>query len=509
MNWTNSLNQLDSLATETQLEDNRQNYREFHPWDYQIEALNKTKVFTEIGCFWANQIGKTRMVGFLVRLHALRDYSKFSWYDGKRFNEPTRIVCVGRTPDQLRRGIQRYLLGVEGNPGSGFLPMAKDNGGIGIIDIKWKKDWPKTADLIIVRDSTGQTSVISQVATTQDLTTILGDTAHLIVVDEDPQEDQLLGIITSRIINTRGNIVYTMTPEFGYTSIVTRIMEEEPEGSWYRNVSLYEAPHLLPPYQPAGYIEQIIKRYPPHERLFRVQGIPIRGHGLIYQYSEDDIGMFSRDMVLDPCHHIVGLDLAFSYTNTAAVWVSRDTKRDRVYVWDCDKRKNVRPDQFVHILRRNDYSLGFQPPGGVPVSWPKDANQSQRSFGNRVADDYRNVGANMLPHPARWRTIDGKYTHEIEAGINEIVSLMDAGKFFIAKDPHMKPLWDELRKYVREQPPNSTKPPQPTHKNCDLLDALRYGVGMLMQGYGAQSPHVAFNTTASQFTFTKKRAGGI
>jgi Terminase large subunit, T4likevirus-type, N-terminal len=68
----------------------------------------------------ANQFGKSFAGGMEAAMHATGIYP--SWWQGRRFEEPTIGWVCGQTNEQVRDVAQRVLVGRPGSLGTGALP---------------------------------------------------------------------------------------------------------------------------------------------------------------------------------------------------------------------------------------------------------------------------------------------------------------------------------------------------------------------------------------------------
>jgi hypothetical protein len=179
-----------------------------------------------------------------------------------------------------------------------------------------------------------------------------------------------------------------------------------------RNVTFMtidDAEHYTPEQRAA-----IVASYPEHEREARAKGIPTMGSGRVFPVSEDKIKV---DPFPIPKYwaQIIGIDFGWDHPFGAAklAW-DRDT--DTLYVTACYRERQATPP--IH-------AAAIKPWGArIPVAWPHDGLQHDKSSGLQLKDQYAKHGLNMWQEHA---------THDaggfgIEAGISEMLERMQTGR---------------------------------------------------------------------------------
>ncbi|NDB69936.1 MAG: hypothetical protein EB015_18435, partial [Methylocystaceae bacterium] len=197
--------------------------------------------------------------------------------------------------------------------------------------------------------------------------------------------------------------------------------------------------------------------YPLHEREARVKGVPMLGSGRVYPIAEEKILI---EPFAIPAHYarIVGIDFGYDHPFCAA-WLAWDRDSDTVYVTDLHK---VREETAVL------HAAAIKARGGdwMPIAWPHDGLQSEKSSGESLASQYRKQGLRMLGTHARFE--DGG--NSVEAGIMLTLERMQTGRLKIFS--HLGEWLDEFRLYHR-------KDGRIVKEHDDLLDATRYALMML------------------------------
>jgi hypothetical protein len=208
---------------------------------------------------------------------------------------------------------------------------------------------------------------------------------------------------------------------------------------------------------------QIIASYPAHERDARTKGIPVLGSGRVFPVADEAVVCAPFDI---PKHwpKICALDFGYDHP-MAAVWLAHDRDTDTIYLYDSFKvRETSVVLQAPLISAKGKW---------IPTAWPHDGLQHDKGSGDQLAQQYRELGVNMLPERA---TFQGG-GNGLEAGISEMLNRMQTGrwKVFNTNQDWMA----EFRIYHR-------KSGLVNKIRDDLLSASRYG--MMMIRYASTEP---------------------
>lgn len=212
----------------------------------------------------------------------------------------------------------------------------------------------------------------------------------------------------------------------------------------------------------------IIASYPAHQREARANGVPMMGSGVIYPIADEDIAC---DQIAIPDHwaQIGGLDFGWDHP-FAAVSLAWDRDDDVVYVTRTYRKSEATP--VIHVA-------AIKPWGEwLPWAWPHDGLQHDKGSGEALAGQYRDQGLNMLPERATFA--DGG--SGVEAGIAEILSRMETGRFKVFR--HLSDWFGEKAIYHR-------KDGRVVKMRDDLLSATRYAVMMLRFAEAKPRPKAA------------------
>ena len=202
--------------------------------------------------------------------------------------------------------------------------------------------------------------------------------------------------------------------------------------------------------------ETLLASFPPHQREMRTKGIPMLGHGRIYDLSEEFI---TCDPFEIPDHWMVinGMDFGWDHPQ-AQIQLAIDMDTETIYVTHAWKQRQVSP---------NDAWGAVKPwANGVPTAWPLDGLQTEKGSGKQQKAYYKEAGFEMLSQHATWP--DG--SNGVEAGLFEILDLMRKGRWKVFKG--LRVFLDEFLQYHRDDKGRIVKVGE------DVLDAARYAYMM-------------------------------
>lgn len=407
-----------------------------------------------------NQLGKTLAGGYEAAMHATGRYPE--WWEGKRFNGPTKAWVAGVTGESTRDNPQRILMGDVGQYGTGAIP------GACIIDYTAARGVANLIDTIRVKHISGGDSIIGLKAYEKGREKWQGETLHWVWFDEEPPQDIYTEGLTRTNVN-QGITFITFTPLLGMSDVVMRFMGSSAMPNTHvTTMTIDDAEHYTKEQR-----DSIVASYPAHEREARTKGIPILGSGRIFPIVEESI---AEDRIEIPRHwpRIVGLDLGWDHP-AAAVWMAWDRDTDCVHIYDCWRERNTTPLIQGPIIR----SRG----AWIPVAWPHDALQHDKGgSAEQLAQQYRDAGVNMLPERSTFE--DGK-TSGVEAGLMLMLERMETGRIKVAK--HLNDWWEEFRLYHR-------KDGKVVKERDDLMSATRYGMMMLRAAETESRPRGTIST---------------
>jgi phage terminase large subunit-like protein len=391
-----------------------------------------------------NQTGKTYAGGMEAAMHATGLYP--DWWRGRRFDRPTVAWVASVSGLATRDSPQRVLMGRPGQHGTGTIPKHL----IGATTTA--RNVSDLLDTVQVRHISGGWSTIGFRTYEMDRTKFQGETLSWAWLDEEPPIDIYTEALT-RLNVGQGPIFMTLTPLLGMSEVVRRYLLEPAPDRHVTVMTIDDAEHYSPEDRAA-----IIASYPPHEREARTKGIPTLGSGRVFPIVEEAIVCDAFDI---PPHwpRLGAMDFGWSHF-AAFVELAHDRDTDTIYIVKCHRVREQTP-----IL----HAAAVKPWGKLQWAWPHDGNHATLAgAGIPLVEQYRAQGLDMLFEKAQF--LDG--SQSVEAGIAEILSRMETGRFKVFK--HLLPWLEEFRMYHR-----SPKDGRIVKERDDLMSATRYGVMML------------------------------
>lgn len=436
--------QLAELLAERDLRLRREWLKRYSPYDRQQEFHAAGARFRERLLMAGNQLGKTFAGAAEVAMHLTGEYP--NWWTGRRWAHATRWLAGSESAELTRKGVQRLLIGP---------PEDESQWGTGAIPHRCLKAFSRrqgVADAlasVVVQHVSGDNSVIQFQSYDQGRSKWQADTIDGVWFDEEPPLDVYSEGLT-RTTATSGMVFMTFTPLLGMSEVVTRYLEEKPEGSHVTTMTIAEAKHI-----PAAERDRIIAGYPEHEREARANGVPIMGSGRVFPVAESAI---KCDPFPIPSHwaRIVGLDFGWDHP-AAAVWLAFDRDTDTVYVYDLwSERETPVPQQSLVIRGGGEW---------IPVAWPHDGLQHDKGSGEQLAAQYKAQRVNVLKERATFEN----GSNGLEAGLMLMLQMMQSRRLRVFS--HLEKWFKEFRLYHR-------KDGIVVKKNDDIMSATRYGIMM-------------------------------
>jgi phage terminase large subunit-like protein len=447
--------ELVKLLEEKELRKKYNKLKHFSPYKWQETLCQATGSQRQVLAMTANQIGKSTVGAYITAMHLTGLYP--DWWKGRRFTKPPYVWAAGVSNDTTRDIMQTELFGLaedDGMWGTGMVPLD-------CIGTKTRKRGVtgNTYDSVLVywhgpdgkRKGTSRVGFKSYEMGEEKF---FGRPVDFIWLDEQPPSNIYTQCIT-RTVATAGDVLMTFTPEHGITPVVHQFMHERQPGQYLLTATWDDAPHL-----DEATKTQLLAQYPPHERELRSKGIPVFGSGLVFPISEELITC-EYFHIPETWPRIAGLDFGWDHP-TAVAWMAHDPQADIIYIYDEYSQSKGTP--AVHapaIMSRPQF---------IPISWPKDGLQTDKGSGITLADQYSQLGCNMLPDYFRnplGAGDTGKGNNNIEPGIMNMLQRMETGRLKVF--PHLNEWFKEFRQYHRKD--GKIYP-----LNDDLMSATRYGV---------------------------------
>lgn len=430
-------------------------------YDWQREFNAKTASHEAVCLCAANRIGKTYTGTYIDAIHLLGDYPE-DW-DGHKFQTPPLIWCLGYSGEKTRDLLQAAIFGHRQGEEwvGGLIPPDR------ILDWKAMSGTPGAMREVRVRHASGGVATCQFWSYSQGQHALMGDSVDWYHIDEEPKDAAIYPQVLTRTATgdrgKGGRGILTFTPENGRTELVIKFMDDPAPSQYFMQKGWDDAPHL-----DESVKEKLLASFPAHQREMRTKGVPMLGHGRIYDIADDYV---ECDPFPIPNHWAVigGMDFGFDHPQ-AHIKMAWDRDNDIIYVTNSWKAAKVSANDAWGAI--NSWQ------GQTPVAWPHDGLQHEKGRDDAMQQrqHYANAGFNMLPNMATWPEIpDGKGGNKsggnsVEQGIYEIRERMQKGQFKIFKG--QPALMDEFRQYHRDEKGKIVK------VRDDLLDAMRYAYMM-------------------------------
>jgi len=257
-------------------------YNQFYDW--QHEFCKSTADYYESCLIAANQIGKTFTGTTIDAFHLLGDYPE--GYEGYKFDFAPSCWALGYSMEKTRDLLQTALFGkyLSGEFVGGLIPKER------IVKNGWESAGGTVNAMrtVRVKHKSGRHSQIQFWSYSQGQHAIMGDVVDWVHIDEEPRDQSIRPQVLTRTINgdkgKGGRCIYTFTPENGRTELVIKFMDDPSPGQFLMQKGWIDAPHITKEKR-----ERMLQQYPAHQRDMRTKGIPMLGHGRIYDLSEEFI----------------------------------------------------------------------------------------------------------------------------------------------------------------------------------------------------------------------------
>lgn len=433
-------------------------YGTLYPW--QLEFVAATAKYSQCCLIAANRIGKTYLGTYIDATHALGDYPT-DWC-GHKFTHPPTIWALGYSAEKTRDLLQYELVGRKnGDKFDGGLINADR-----IVGYESMTGTPNALRTILVQHSSGGVSRIQFWSYSQGQHALMGDAVDWFHIDEEPRDAAIWPQVLVRTATgdqgRGGRGILTFTPENGRTDLVLQFLDNPSNCQFCTTKGWDDAPHLSDKTK-----QELLASFPPHQRDMRTKGIPMLGHGRIYDIGEDEITC--EPFAIPPHWWVInGMDFGYDHPQSQVklVW---DRDSDTYYVTNVWRKSLMMPIQAWGAVKHWAQ--------GVPTAWPLDGLQTEKGSGKQQMSYYADAGFNLLNDHATWP--DG--TNGVEAGLFEIRDLMMQGRFKVFAG--LRDFFDEFLQYHRDDKGNIVK------SHDDVLDAVRYAY--MMRRYAVRVGDVA------------------
>ena len=443
----------------------------YDPYPYQKAFHDTGSTCNQRLLMAANRIGKSYCGSAEMSYHLTGLYPK--WWKGRRFRQPIVGWAGGVSNETTRDIVQFELLGSPDDPeafGSGTIPRKL------ILKTERKPGVPNAKSVALIKHVSGGNSSLFFKAYEMGVEKWQGRSVDCIWLDEEPSREIYSQAVT-RTLDRRGMVYMTFTPEAGMTETVASFMNNLKPGQSLDNATWDDASERVMSMKgnrghlDEGVMEQILSSYAPHEREMRRYGRPSIGSGLVFPVPEEKI-------LIDPftieAHwpRIAAIDFGFDHP-TAVVWAAWDREEDMYYIYDCYRQAKAPPSVHASAIQNR--------PSFVPLAWPHDGNRRDSMGNPGLAEQYRNLGCNMLPFhfenpPALGEKKGG---NSIEVGIMDMLQKMENGQFKVFST--LKEWFEEFRMYHR-------KDGKIIPLRDDLMSATRYAIMSMRFGISGEDP---------------------
>lgn len=438
----------------------RRMYAAMYGW--QREFIGATADYAECCLCAANQIGKTWVGTTIDAFHLTGDYPD-DW-DGHRFDHAPTCWMLGYSMEKTRDLLQSALFGEykEGRFTGGLVPAE-------LIE-SWESasGTPNAMRTVRVKHKSGTLAVAQFWSYSQGQHALMGDVVDWFHVDEEPVDPNIRPQVLTRTINGDmghgGRGIYTFTPENGRTELVLQFMDTPSKDQFFMMKGWDDAPHMTEEKK-----ARLLAQYPEHQRDMRSKGIPMLGHGRIYDIS-DDVVLCDPFEIPDHWLVINGMDFGWDHPQ-AFVQLVLDPDNEIYYLTHSWKKSKVSANEAWGAVKNWARK--------IPVAWPADGLQHEkgRESGTIQKNHYDEAGFTMIREHTTWP----EGGNSVENGLYLILDLMRKGKFKIFRG--QPDLMNEFRQYHRNDKGKIVK------TFDDLLDAMRYAFMMIRKAirYGESS----------------------
>jgi phage terminase large subunit-like protein len=375
------------LISKIQTAKERFRLKDYEPYQWQQNFHNavgfKTeKPAVEKAAICGNQVGKTLCAATEVAMHLTGMYPE--WYTGPKWGFPNDWIVAGNTNEVTRDICQNELFGDpkdDAKLGTGAIPAHL------IGPTTRKPGVPNAFETVQVKHCSGRWSSVSFKCYEQGPKKFMGIRANGGWLDEEPPLEILSQVRRACFARNPSLIMLTLTPEEGATQVVSQFLDSIQVGQCVVRATWDDAPHMTPEMR-----AQKLATIPEHERDMRTKGVPFAGAGMIFPFSEEALVVEPFDI---PRHwpRIIGLDFGSDHPFAAGA-LAWDRDADVVYLWAEYKERRAIP--AVHCAAIGKWSGAKW----IPVAWPHDGLNTEKSTGDQLRKFYSDEGLNMLPSRA-------------------------------------------------------------------------------------------------------------
>lgn len=443
----------------------------FRPFQYQKDFYATGATCDRRGILAANRVGKTVSTCYEAAYHLTGLYPE--WWVGKRFDKPVTIFAAGEGWSQVAMVLQNELVGTPDSKlvhaiGTGAIPRDC------IVFDTMRSDGPNITS-IEVKHISGQRSRLVFGNYTQEVRNLQGFKLDLCILDEQPPDDFFSELVT-RTATTQGQVICSFTPLKGVNGLVSKFWEREVGYDFIRvswnDVSEYDLwgePFLLKSTR-----DQLTRDFMPHEREARIAGIPVMGHGAVFQlrhWPTYKPGEYDWNLIVG-LEQIIALDLGLVNDSTVITRMYYQPRTDQIWL---DKQiivtgiEEANPTNYIHHLK-------LPAVYGCPIVLPADAGTQGRYTMSALSirELFEQHGLNVIKKPImNPPDSEGKITNHKSFGINEMRQRFEAGTLLI--NENCVDFLKQARNYSVDEKGRFSDPD-------DCIDSARYAVMGILNG---------------------------
>jgi len=415
---------------------------------------------------------KTSLALKEVSCHVHGHYPK--WWNGYRYDRPTRWLVGTVKAEKTRDVLQKYLL--EGDAQFGLNPFIHPS----LIVDRYSGSLKNSVNKLFVQHASGGISEIKFSSFSEGASGLQSETFDGVHLDEAPDFDVYQEILfrTTAFGDYKTFVILTMWPERGRDELVSFFMNkgsagESVEDHFYMHCSWADNPSMTEE-------EKTRLRQGTPEYLLdaREHGIPIFGVGKVFRMKEETVVIPAFEI---PSHFalVYGVDPAATQDGLwGAVLLAYDRDNDIVYVIKDYKKNGItrveHHDNLSHIFP--DWVMGICDPGG--------GGEDQQTRESAV-DFLRNKGRTII--------IANKAKGKKEARIDDIEIRCRSSKFKIFET--CVHYLDEWRRYSRDENGKIIK------ENDHTLDASFYAISELGRAITKRETERIWNDSSPDYGY--------
>lgn len=440
----------------------------FKPYPWQQDFYSASKQHKQRYLRAGNRVGKSFSEAYEFAYHITGQYP--SWWDGAVIEGAGHSFwAVGYDNTSTANVLQKELFGtndagLKEELGTGSIPkdcidfdsMRKDGKRIIQCRIKHKDGWNT---LMFYAQHAGPGGM-------------MGQSIKYAWMDEEHEHrsTEIYNQLVMRTVEAEGFVVFTSTPEAGFTELNRRF--EEKEGLYLKQVGWDMVEHLTEEMK-----QEVLSGVAEYKHDCVMKGLPVIGSGAVFPYDDSDIIIDDFDIPLD-WEICAGIDIGHTSDSSTCVYAAIDPE-GCVYLIGEWEGKNAqdpnlgKPAAMAHWIKNSLYST-------IPVIAPHDAGSksgSPEAYASKLRELDINVQFDPFHNPYDSNVgMDAKVRHNNpETGLVLMRQLMDEGKFKVFRS---------CRVWIEEKRSYFYKPNGDRSKPDHMMDSSRLAAVSLLANRG-------------------------